>query len=243
MFYGDLHQVRARNVSLYTPSTDAKIALGVSSTNQLMRGITDQEMSMVEFDPPPSPSPTQTFRQILPEPEADRLLFSFWDYSVEITRISEYAVEADGKARMARSSDIPMPAGPAFSRPSHGPDRRLIYREFAVTGELLVELANSGAGWTEVNRYLLNDLKGESSSFELDEASLSADGLRFVVIAGYTGMVSTTAAFYSDRATLSDRFTPLRLIANAPYAIQAPYLTEDCGRLYFSALGTVFYLE
>jgi hypothetical protein len=53
---------------------------------------------------------------------------------------------------------------------------------------------------------------------------------------------SSNGIGYTDRPTIADRFRPAQMIANLPNII-APVMTEDCGKLYFTALGTVLYFE
>jgi hypothetical protein len=48
--------------------------------------------------------------------------------------------------------------------------------------------------------------------------------------------------FYADRASLTDRFNMPVPLPSVPEGVQWPFLTADCGRIYFSALNRVFFL-
>jgi cysteine-rich repeat protein len=70
-------------------------------------------------------------------------------------------------------------------------------------------------------------------------ANLSNDGLRLVFGAD-VGMVS--GAFYSDRPTIDGVMSRARRISETAPNYD-PFLTDDCERLYFSALNSMFYLR
>ena len=68
--------------------------------------------------------------------------------------------------------------------------------------------------------------------------NLSPDGLRLVL--GSTTQQSKV--MYSDRPSVDMRFrqaVPLMDIPDVP----DPFLTEDCARVYFSGIGSVFYAQ
>ena len=49
--------------------------------------------------------------------------------------------------------------------------------------------------------------------------------------------------WYMDRPNLTGAFQgPPRLVASVPDNVQWPHLTADCGRVYFFALNTTWYL-
>jgi hypothetical protein len=64
--------------------------------------------------------------------------------------------------------------------------------------------------------------------------NLSPDGLSaiFQTLAG---------ARYTRRQSLSDPFTIAVDIPGIPAGAQSPFITSNCGRLYFSALGSIWY--
>lgn len=229
--YGALKQVPGRYCGLYTPSADGVVALASRDVTTLMRGELDHELSEI----PLVPTPPGTYR-ILPMPEGDRVLVAT-ALTTQFATI-EYIVEADGAAHAGTMFQVVMSAG--LSRPSGGPDRRIVYED--TTQRTLVELADTGAGYREVTRYSLSELTNDPV-VTVDDPSLSADGLRLVFVAPTSTGLRARVVYYTDRATRSDHFGPIRAVENAPEQIRYPYLTANCGRLYLSALDTIFYLE
>jgi hypothetical protein len=49
--------------------------------------------------------------------------------------------------------------------------------------------------------------------------------------------------YYADRASIDDLFGTASPVDSVPTGIAWPHMTADCGRLYYSALGSVFYAE
>jgi hypothetical protein len=71
--------------------------------------------------------------------------------------------------------------------------------------------------------------------------NLDADGLRLVFVGQSSG--STFAqTFYADRASIDEPFTTATPLATAPVAYD-PFLSADCGRLYTSGLGSIFFAQ
>jgi hypothetical protein len=78
----------------------------------------------------------------------------------------------------------------------------------------------------------------------LNDVSLSPDGLRLVASGITIGPGSGVAAIvYAARASVNDPFSGAAPLEGTPSAGQTPFMTEDCGRLYFSGLGSVFYIS
>jgi hypothetical protein len=48
---------------------------------------------------------------------------------------------------------------------------------------------------------------------------------------------------YADRASTSDHFGKAMQMETLPDMVDYPYMTEDCGRIYVSALNRVFYFK
>ena len=67
---------------------------------------------------------------------------------------------------------------------------------------------------------------------------MATDGLRIVFYA--RALDQAFYVMYSDRPTIDDRFRPADQITGVPN-VADPFLTEDCARIYFSGLGSVFY--
>jgi hypothetical protein len=121
----------------------------------------------------------------------------------------------------------------SIAAPSRGPlHRMLIHNAESALREL--EFDNDG-NTTQVAMYTGDDL----GLGAIDRgASLTPDGLRMVSKSAGGG----DRTMYSDRPSLSDRFAMAQSIPTSPVAPD-PYLTQDCGRLYFAVAGSVFYAQ
>jgi hypothetical protein len=122
--------------------------------------------------------------------------------------------------------------------PSGGPTYHLLWTDFDLQmRQILFEYVGDGDTWTLQDSYPLADVLG-SGQFSTAPA-LSPDGLQFTTVAMFT----STAAAYADRATPTERFSPLRTIDQLPAQIGDPVLTANCDRLYFDIFERVFYVE
>jgi hypothetical protein len=103
----------------------------------------------------------------------------------------------------------------------------------------LRELVDDGTGtWNEV---LVHDFAELGVTSLGDQVNLSADGLRLLFIGAPIGKAETNL-LYADRAAETELFSKATPMPSLEY-LPNGFLTEDCSRLYFSALGTVFYVE
>jgi hypothetical protein len=103
-------------------------------------------------------------------------------------------------------------------------------------GTILTELRDIGGAWKPIDSYPPEMLGVTGFS----DPSLSADGLRMVaygMIAGAYGPI------YTSRPSLDVRFDAFQILTTLPSQARDPFITEDCARIYFSALSTVFYVE
>jgi hypothetical protein len=121
-----------------------------------------------------------------------------------------------------------------ISTPTRGPAVHLV--GLTPTGmHELVQLPDQS--WRDAATYSNASL--HLSGLGGDYLNLSPDGLRLVYLgASFDG----AGLLYSDRATLADAFGPFRPLEPVEFVGNAQ-LTEDCERLYFSALGTVWFAQ
>jgi hypothetical protein len=130
--------------------------------------------------------------------------------------------------------------GILIATPTAGPQRHLIYFDYDVQSGVyyLWELVGDNGNWTQQDHYPLADLG--MVNVPMESPSLTPDGLGLVsksVIAGKFGV------YYMSRASLTDRFTPARLISSLPAnGIYEPYLTNTCAELYFTAIERILYV-
>ena len=120
----------------------------------------------------------------------------------------------------------------------------------------LVELSDLDGHWKPIDKYVTTDF-GDITGF--DSPSLSPDGTRLLFIASQPYVVQggngsgsdggppmqqfQSPIMYAERATVQDRFGKAQILDTVPDLVRWPFMTEDCGRIYFSALNRVFYLK
>ena len=69
---------------------------------------------------------------------------------------------------------------------------------------------------------------------------MTTDGLR-MVFGGLQLGGSGQAVFYADRGSLDARFGTASVLDGVPATVTDAYLSEDCERIYFSGLQSIFY--
>jgi hypothetical protein len=201
-------------------------------------------------------------------PEGDAMYVVTYDTNTGANLVYPYAF-VDGMWTQTSKTFTPPTDQPGYftiSSPSRGPARRMLATVVDMTYQYyLTELEGSGSDWTEVgnNRVLLSDFMADFGGGTPENMSLSGDGLRLVFTTysygfqeggGYASEASTGSTtwignggtqpvLYADRASLDVPFSKPREIDSVPNQVMFPHLAENCGRIYFSALDTVWYLE
>ncbi|HSD86778.1 MAG TPA: hypothetical protein VLB44_04660 [Kofleriaceae bacterium] len=100
----------------------------------------------------------------------------------------------------------------------------------------LVERADDGTGtWPIVLR---TTSPADMGLEYFDVVGISPDGLRLVFSGDHGG---ATRIFYADRPDASAAFSTALEIPNVPDVTSLFVMTQDCTRVYFSALQSVFY--
>jgi hypothetical protein len=129
----------------------------------------------------------------------------------------------------------------AVSAPATTPYGR---RVLVLYNNVVHELEEIGAAWSERHSYTQSDLGVSQIYYQLN---LSPDGLRMVFLGGVPRNGNQVdAVMYVDRADASATFGPSQALAGPPLGvgqIQYPFMSADCGRLYFLGLDQILYLE
>jgi hypothetical protein len=108
-----------------------------------------------------------------------------------------------------------------------------------VTPLALREYADDGTGtFREVLTHTADDLAVNGFVFS---ANVTSDGLR-VLFYGVAKGDSMKALLYADRARTTDTFGHATRMQNIDYVPEA-FMTDDCGRLYFPAASSIFYVQ
>ena len=118
--------------------------------------------------------------------------------------------------------------------PSRAPMRRM----FGVFGTTLTEY-DEARGWAVHETYSPGNFN--VASFSAEPPQLSPDGLR-LLFAGTT-TTNEPRLFFAQRDSIDARFTAAHVITDVPVGIREAVMTEDCSRIYFPAIGVIFYLE
>lgn len=251
-FANELYQLQARFCFSYAASGDTDQAVAICNS-VVSAGARDTELAPVAMTPPISP----TYVRVAPE--GNRLFAAVYQtvspYGLQLREFSLDAAGATDLGVAFAAEDSPYLVA---STPTRGPVRAVVFSGYdaQLAASVLIEIEDPGSGWIEKRRTLVETL-GVSS---VSEPHLSADGLRLVFVSydnGSTGSSggtdpdpSTTVppspdqpVYYTDRASRDEPFGMAKPLMTVPSFVQWPYLTEDCGRIYFSALNTVFYLR
>ncbi len=177
----------------------------------------------------------QRFDLVRLVPEGDEMYVRHWDTGTVVGRIRRFRREADDTFTAA--TDVTLQGATTdsfvqFGAPSRGPRRRMMLRNG--TGALQeVEISETGVA-QPIAVYTEAEL---GVDLLISLPNLTPDGLHLV----FSGQREEQHTYYSDRATLADRFSPGRRLANVP-AANDTFLTEDCSRVYFSALGSILWV-
>lgn len=116
-----------------------------------------------------------------------------------------------------------------------GPDRRLVM----TTGSGVDEHAQRSDGaWTLVQSYSGADWACDV----VYGVTLSPDGLRMLVTC-YRSATSKIDTRYAERTSRAEAFGPLQVFDGVPQGVYWIDINDDCSRVYFSALQSVFAAE
>lgn len=240
----------ARDCVAYTTTpTGTAAAVCGGFTAVVMTGAVDTPLAPVTLDP----ATMNYIEGVRIAPEGNDVYVAHYD--VNWTRVTTRYQAVDGIWKQQGKSFTPERADgySMMSTPTQGAARRAVIQAYDVNFALeLLELEETAdEGWVPKRSTPLADL-GVTAVFQ---PSLSPDGLRLVFIdTGYQSPTMGDAlppsngntmqpVFYTDRADLASPFRPAKMLETVPGLVQWPYMTPDCGRIYFSALNTVWYLE
>lgn len=98
------------------------------------------------------------------------------------------------------------------------------------------ELIEQGGVWVDHATHDFSELGVTGTDFDFN---WTPDGLRLVFTGTLVGD-STTRLLYAERDTIDQPFSPAVSMPGIDFTPPG-FLTEDCGRVYFSSLGSVFY--
>jgi hypothetical protein len=271
-FGPDLTMVPAKNLSWFTPDAAQvnALALGYDQTTgnaQFIMGPIGEPMAAMTM----LPEPTGYIANVRLAPEGDALFVTAQAMiDPYVSSTSEYRL-VDGRWIVGNAFTPPRNDNSFYelSTPTRGPLRRFVmvaYDGTTYTNQL-AELTWDGTNVTEVSRTPLTSFE----LYNIMDPSLTADGLRLVFSAssGYqpgsgsggsggsgtgTGCLgcemggwepgTIQPVLYLERPSIDVPFEGMPKILEAvPDYVRWPHLSEDCGRIYFYALNTTWYLK
>ncbi len=231
---------RSRTTQLTAPgcisyTVSATHAMGVCA-GEVSRGDRDQGLSPVTITPRPAYIVDTRL-----DPSLDRFLLTTTVFDQGRTNLVflEYQLQPNGDWLGAPGYTLGQIAS-GISTPSVGPDRLAVY---GGTAGALVEIHDdgTGAGWVGRTDYVIPEVMAMGRV--ITQPSLSADGRRLMFVVADDFTQDLGIVYYADRASVSDPFVTAHAVDSLPAGIAWPHMTADCGRLYYAALGTVFYAE
>jgi hypothetical protein len=239
VFKQDPHQVTAMNCRSYTTAAAAGLATADCDGGGAW-GTTQNVYIVFPIDTDPSPSTAtvltqaSSFASTLIDPEGDQVFITYYPPTSGLVLVSYSS--SGGSWSQGASPLLPtsFDNNDRISNPSRRPDRRLLY--FHAIDQSWHEVTEASAGtWTEVRTH--PELGGSA-----DNPRLSADGLR-VTASRYPSGGAFNAPMYASRSSLDASFTPFVQITTVPESAAYPFLSDDCGRLYFSGVSSVFFAQ
>ncbi len=211
-----------QDCSQLTESLDGRLAIAMCKlTNDTAPPVICQSVDGAPFLPLGlEEMPTVQFSGPRLYPEGDELIVR----SLSANALRHYHRGSDGT--WTRDADLPLPAGISFtywaSTPTMGSPHRLVIATPGAAAHFY-EIEEATPAWQMVAEL--------PATLELGgTAQLTADGQRLVVGGSPPQLVSRSATGKLDSQS------PLDL----PQLLD-PFLTADCGRLYFSAFSSVLY--
>ena len=225
-----IHQPIIQDCSGYMVSPDRDWATAACES-QISQGVIDGPLT-------PITSLDSTFSQPSLAPEGNELFVLHHTALMAKASLLDFTRNPDDSWTQAYAvtTDLDLSISAEIGSVSRGPTRRMLVIA-AFTDPVVNEIAIDGSGTaTDVGMISSTDLQIDGIT---TPPNVSPDGLRIVFSAAVS---ATPGVFYSDRPDLSSPFRPAVILAPLQNVYDA-YMTEDCSRLYFSAVGSILYLQ
>jgi hypothetical protein len=232
------HQVLFRPCNQYTTSDRADDTAVATCSDHVEQGSIDSELAVA----PDLAAPDASTLQFTPtlSPEGDQVyVFRYVSTTNTVLRYRRLATDRwDGGTALAFSSSItgrPI----ELSTPTRGPVRRTILHDGSGFWHELVD--DGSATLALVDTF---DPVSVLGVYNASAAQLSPDGLRVVVYGTLPRSDGTVmqSVWYADRDSLGSRFRAAAALTDVPI-VNDPFLSEDCERLYFSGIGSIWYVQ
>jgi hypothetical protein len=225
------HRDIIKPCSMYTSSTSANRAAALCSDAMypyVAVGPIDGPLAPAYgVDTPPGTS-SDAIRRVWITPEGDVLILA--EAVSSSLQWRRFQLQPDGSWAQIPDLGLQNIFGSLMSGVTRGPMPRLVWYAPNVATQQFQELGDDGSNtWQSViGNYTHADLNVDT----MTDPQLSADGLRLIFLGAAPGATSSQL-FYTDRATLTDRFRAAEPLSGAPYTIDA-FLDDDCARLFYT---------
>jgi len=234
-FLDVFHQLSSAGCTSYSPA-EAGFALAVCD-GKLSKGPLEGPFAPVTYTVPTS----YTIQNVRLAPEGD-MAFVFIEGLTTPNRFDVVVPDGTGGnwTRIGAITTTVMATNVTqISTPTRGPERHVVVVTPSGQDYELIEYVGSGATWQVRDRYIIGSVL--QAQWIPAPMSLSSDGLRLVFRGVSVDRKFST--FYSERADLTSRFGVAKLVSSVPSELEAPFLTDNCERMYFTAVNRVFYVS
>ena len=248
-FVPAVHTIAHEPCTDYTESLERNLAVAVCGGKISHGSIGDVLAPIPSVLHPDDPSSQYRAGEPRLAPEGDELIMSFlvnqstFGHPVWTPSWQRYSLGADDVWKREQDLDIALsledfttPVRYQVSTPARRSIGRLVLGDVYVISSLdeatLHELALDGTTWREVFTYTYAEL----GLYPGSPLQLSGDGLRLVTR-------SQSGIGVSVREDISQRFGPAMTFATIPPGGEAPFLADDCSRMYFTMNGLVSYVD
>jgi hypothetical protein len=234
-FSDQFHQIIRQDCQSYSlsPATNTALAL-CGQPRKPFAGLIDAPMvPAMGFMPLAT-----TFVGLDLAPEGDIAIVRQNDAPTQTVRLSVYRYAA-GTWNVDVDIGTALNQNDTAGTPSRGPQRHLLIAEHE--DFYIHELVEMSPGvWTEIGSTSYTAL-GLVYAYH---PSLSPDGLRMTLYGARPSGTSSVenGVMYADRASIDDAFGQPVLLQGPPIVLD-PFMTDDCARLYFNGLQSIFYVQ
>jgi hypothetical protein len=231
------HVVLSKSCNAYSPAETMDLAL-TSAGTFIYTGPIDSDMVSLLNLPTASSEYLQDARL---GPEGDRLIVlrvnsNAFPLSYELFRSDAGVWTHDSTLPIAASTTLTIGVPSRFAAGAHVVVSRT---------DGFHELVDDGTGtWPERHFYDATMLTPDPSAV-VSEASLTPDGLRMVFFGWGLAGDGVKHVWFAQRLSIDDPFTLPAQPIDVPGQVDAyaPYLTENCGKLYYSDNSTIYLSE
>jgi hypothetical protein len=232
-----VEQVIVQNCSSYVPAVELDRALascGFGPEQVFAEGKRDGALAKIAFE---SGSANGYLESPRLAPEGDRAIVKH----NMLTAMPAFSMYHRAASRWEVAYDLVAAAefDDTMGTPSRRPSARVLYSRPNVG--LVDELVEDPPGtWRVMRSYSTAEL-GINTGYSA--LNLTPDGLHAIVQGAASVPSTQQAIFHLWRDSLDAKFGPAVPVVGVPRLVTDAFMTNDCGRVYFSGLSSIFYTQ